>query len=509
MSRVRTCCSTLILTLLIWPAVAAADEPNPIADLAARYAAEHRFSGSVLVAREGEVIFEGGFGEAERAFKVPNQPDTVFLVGSVSKQFTSMVILQLVAEGKMELDDPLSKFLPDYPADKAGLTIHQLLSHSSGMPHYAGIARLPDVDLEDYLRLDRPVSSYVELIGRLELLSEPGTEYSYSSMGYIVLAYIAELVSGKSYSQLLEERIAKPLGVTDLGFAYDNRLVDRLASGYMYDIQQGHRGELKVGYFPEPYRDQTNKYSTGGVHASVRALFRWARAIVGDELLEPTLRKRMFTPQSGSYGYGWRIEPGSSIGIAEEVEVISHGGSLSGYKASILILDRGRYTIIALGNSSTSRSGALTQGIARLLWEEEAGPANVFGTAVALHMVRDGIEAGRSFFNQQKEAGFADYAESEFAFYIYGDTFADLDRPDYGLALVNLGLEVHPDSAMLQLALAVNHHAAGESDAARAAAEEALRLTAEGGDNAAEIQSEARRLLSELEAEELKVAVGY
>jgi hypothetical protein len=216
----------------------------------------------------------------------------------------------------------------------------------------------------------------------------------------------------------------------------------------------------------------------------------------------------MFTPHIATYGYGWRIEPGDSIGIAEEVEVISHGGSLSGYKASIMILDRGRYTIIALGNSSTSRSGALAQGIAHLLWEQEAAPANILGTAVAWRMVRDGKEAATTLFRQQKEAGFPDYINNDFAFYVYGETFAELERPDYGLAIVNIGLEAHPESPMLHLGLAVNERLVGDSDAARAAAEEALRLVAAGGDDAGFVEEHARELLSELEAEELKVAVG-
>lgn len=511
MTRMRSLRSLFVLLVLLGPLStarsAAAADSTAIARLAAEYAAEQRFSGSLLVAHEDEVIFEGGFGEADRAWHVPNRPDTLFLVGSVSKQFTSMLVLQLVAEGEMALDDPLSKYLPEYPEDKAGLTIHQLLCHSSGLPHYGGIAR-SGVDLGDYLRLERPVSEYVELIGGLELEFEPGTEYSYSSMGYIVLAHVAELVTGKSYGRLIEERIARPLGITDLGFAYNDELVERLAHGYVYEIERRDDGGLELGYVPEPYRDQSNKYSTGGVHASVRALFRWARAVVSDELLAPEYRERMLTPQIENYGYGWRIDPGSGIGLPDEVEVISHGGSLSGYRASIRILDRGRYTLIALGNSSTSLSASLTEGVARLLWGEEPGPANILGTAVAWRMVRDGEEVAESFFRRQKEAGYPGYFNNDFAFYAYTETFAELGRPDYGSKLAALGLEAHPDSPMLHLGAALTHRAAGEPAAASAAAEEALRLIAEGADDAGFVEEGARELLAELEAEELPAAVN-
>ena len=499
MSRPRRLKSALILVLLFLPQALAAEDTTAIANLIARFQAEQRFTGTVLVGRGDDVIYEGGFGEADRAWHVPNRPDTVFLVGSISKQFTSMLILQLAAEGKLGLEDPLAKHLPDYPEDKAGITLHQLLCHASGLPHYAGFEQI-DVDLGDYLRLDRPVSTYVELIGKLKLQTPPGTEHSYSSMGYIVLAHVAELVSGKSYGRLIEERIARPIGVSDLGFAYNDQLVERLAHGYVYEIRRRDDGELGLDYAPEPYRDQSNKYSTGGVHASARALFRWARAIVGDQLLDPALRERMFTPHAANYGYGWRIDSGENLGLPEEVEVIAHGGSLSGYRASIVLLDRGRYTLIALGNSDASRSGAVTTSIAQLLHGKDPDPVNILGTAVAWRMVRDGQDVAAAFFRKQKAAGFPDYLNNDFAFYNYSDELAQLGRADLGLSLAELGLESHPDSAMLHLALAVSRHSLGETGAARAAARKALALLTE---NTAPgfVEEEVRELLEELEGE--------
>lgn len=494
-----TLVSLLILISALFPRAAAAEDTTAIADLVARFHAEHRFDGAVLVARGDEVIYEGGFGEADRAWHVPNRPDTVFLVGSISKQFTAMLILQLAADGKLGLTDPLSKYLPDYPPDKAGITLHQLLCHASGLPHYDGFEEI-GVDLDDYLRLFRPVKDYVELIGKLKLQSEPGTEHSYSSMGYIVLAYVAELVSGKDYGRLIEERIARPIGAEDLGFAYGDRLVERLAPGYVYEIRRRDGGGLELGHFPEPYRDQSNKYSTGGVHASVRSLFRWARALVGDKLLEPSWRDRMFTPQADNYGYGWRIETGEPIGLPDEVEVISHLGSLSGYRGSIMLLDRGRYTLIALANSDVSRSDAVTEDIALLLHGRDPGPVNNLGTAVAWRMVRDGPEVATEFFRKQQAAGFRDYIAIEATFSAFVEELTAKNRPDYGLRLAELGLEAHPGSAMIQLALAVSQRALGDSVAARAAARKALALAAEG---AGAVEERAKKLLAELAAEEV------
>ena len=504
-SRSSAVVAAALFTLVLCPQVGFAVDSTAIARVVSEFHVEERFSGSVLVAEGDRVIYEGGFGEADRTWHIPNRADTVFLVGSVSKQFTSMLILQLVAEGKLSLDDTLAKHLPDYPPDKAGITIHQLLCHGSGLPHYGGFHEI-DVDLGDYLRLDRPVSSYVELIGRLNLRSEPGTEHSYSSMGYIVLAFIAEQVTGKSYGRLIEERIAGPLEIDDLGFAYNDEPVARLAHGYEYEMHARDDGSLELRYEPEGYRDQSNKYSTGGVHASVRALFKWSRAVVSDELLAPELRERMFTPQMDDYGYGWRIHAGEEWQLPEEVEVISHGGSLSGYQASIVIIDRGRYTIAVLGNSSSSRSGAVAQEIARVLYGEVPGPANILGTAVAWTLVRDGVDAGRSMFEREKKNGFPNYHNNDFAFYAYAEQFAELERPDLGSALAELGLEAHPESPMLHLGLALNHRAAGRNEAAIASAEKALALIEAGGDDAGFVGEDARELIEELAAEVRKVA---
>ena len=491
--------SIVVVACCVLPVLADVDT-TAIERLVSGFAEEHRFSGSVLVARGDEVLYEGGFGEAERSFHVPNGPDTVFLVGSVSKQFTSMLILQMVQEGKIELDAPVGRYLPDFPEDKGQvITIHQLLCHISGLPHYAGFARL-DVDLGDYMRLERPISDYVELIGKLELESEPGTNHAYSSMGYIVLGLVAEKVSGKTFSQLIQQRIAGPLGVHDLGFAYNDRLVERLARGYVYGIQELDDGSIELAYVPEPYRDQSNKYCTGGVHASVRALFTWARALFTDKLLSEKYRDLMFTRQAENYGYGWSIRSGDDLGLDEEIEVIGHGGSLSGYKASIMMLERGKYTIISLGNSSTSRSASVTEGIARLLYGVEPDPANILGTAVAWRMAQDGVEVGRTFFARQEARGFPDYLNNDFAFAVYAENFAgEYDRPELAQAMIDLGLAAHPDSAMLYLALAELKNGLGKPDAARAAAEKTLALVEEAGEDPVNAGPRARALLEELE----------
>lgn len=496
MRRLRPLAVVALLMLVCLP-VGAQPDSTALAQLVARFHAEDRFSGAVLVAAGDEVLYEGGFGEADRTWHVPNEPDTVFLVGSVSKQFTSMIVLQLVAEGKLALEDTLAKHLSDFPADKAGITIHQLLTHTSGLPHYGGFEAI-GIDLGDYLRLDRPVSSYVELIGQLELQAAPGSEHSYSSMGYVVLAYISEQITGKGYGQLIEERIAGPLELRDLGFAYGHEPVERLADGYGLEIRRLHDGTLTLRYEPRTYRDQSNTYSTGGVHASVRALLGWARAVVGGELLTPALRDRMFTPHADGYGYGWRIESGEDWGLPAEVEVISHGGSLSGYRASIVLIDRGRYTIVALGNSESSLSQSVTQEIARVLHGVATDPPNILGTAIAWRMVREGSEAGRRLFAEQKAIDFTGYFNNDYAFYAYAETFSELERPDLGLVLAELGLEAHPDSPMLHLAAALNHRVAGELEAAVAAAEVALEKIAEGVDSPGFVEEEATELLEEL-----------
>jgi CubicO group peptidase (beta-lactamase class C family) len=232
----------IIAVMIVWGAfIAFKPEPKTIGDLMESYEdpgmkikISSPFSGTVLVAKKGEIIFEEAYGEADIVSKMPNMVDTKFGIGSVTKQFTAMIIMQLVAENRINLQDTIGKYLSYLPKEKADqITIHQLLSHTSGLPHYDGLQTI-GVSLVDFGNTSYTPKSLAELIGKTHLVYKPGTTYNYSSLGYDLLGAILEEITGKSFSALLTESIIEPLGLQNTGFGSNEYVSKNLAKGYSY-----------------------------------------------------------------------------------------------------------------------------------------------------------------------------------------------------------------------------------------------------------------------------------
>lgn len=310
------------------------------------------FSGSVLVAKNGEVIFEKAYGEADRQTKSLNTVDTKYGIGSVTKQFTSMLIMQLVEENKIQLHDTIGTYLSYLPKEKANhITIHQLLSHTSGLPHYNGLQAI-GITLKDFGNTHYSSKELVELIGKTNLIDTPGSSYYYSSLGYDLLGVILEEVTGKSFADILNEKIIKPLGLKNTGYGTNEFAAKELAKGYRYREVYGldwwtseHGGKITEA----PFRDQSTAYSAGGMYSSVKDLFVWSEAIKNHKLLSPAFTKIMLTPNMEGHCYGWVRNWDDIIEKNTEVQLYGHGGALAGNSAFIGIYDD-ETTIIYLSN---------------------------------------------------------------------------------------------------------------------------------------------------------------
>ena len=292
----------IIVALLIWGAFTVfKPEPRTIGDLMESYEdpgikikIKSPFSGSVLVAKKGEIIFNEAYGESDRINNIPNTIDTKYGIGSVTKQFTAMLIMQLVEEKKIKLQDTINKFLPYLSNEKANnITIHQLLSHTSGLPHYNGL-QVVGVSLKEFGNTNYTPKELVKLIDKTLLVSTPGTEFYYSSLGYDLLGAILEEVSGKSFAELLNEKIVNPLKLKNTGFGTNEYVLKELAKGYSYREVYGwdwwvseHGGKTTEA----PFRDQSTAYSAGGMHSTVKDLFTWSEAIKSQRKIIWTWRR--------------------------------------------------------------------------------------------------------------------------------------------------------------------------------------------------------------------------
>ena len=202
-------CIALVL-LVSHQAALAQDHAAKIQELLALAHKYRQFNGSALVAENGKVTYKGAFGMANMEWNIPNTPDTKFRLGSITKQFTATVILQLVEQGKIKLDAKLSDYLPEYRKDVGDkVTIHHLLTHTSGIPSYTGQPGFQENVSRNPYKVDEFVKKYAS--GNLEF--EPGSKYSYNNSGYFLLGAIIERVTGKPYEQVLKENIFDPLGM--------------------------------------------------------------------------------------------------------------------------------------------------------------------------------------------------------------------------------------------------------------------------------------------------------
>ncbi|WP_428742805.1 serine hydrolase domain-containing protein [Tenacibaculum sp.] len=274
---------------------------------------------SVLVAKRGKVIYRKAFGKANLELDVNMIPENVFKVGSMTKQFTSVSILMLLEEGKLSLEDTITKYIPNFPIKGKQITIHHLLTHTSGIKNYTSIRKFGEITTDDI-----PPLEFIDFFKNEPVDFEPGEKYKYSNSGYFILGYIIEKVSGISYSKFVEERIFKKLNMYSSCYESHTKLIKNRASGYQ------KRGE---GFLNHKYFSSTLPYAAGSIMSNVDDMLKWQTAISNNLLLKKETTAKAFTNytldngKKINYGYGWHLNEINGI------PTIEHGGSIPGYKS--------------------------------------------------------------------------------------------------------------------------------------------------------------------------------
>ena len=259
------------------------------------------FSGNVLIAQKGEVVYNQSYGYADREFKILNDENTRFKIASITKPFTAMAMLKLVEEGKLSLTDSVGQFLSDVPLEWKSLNIHQLLTHTSGLIHTWDV-------LEDSILMFQKENfkNTLEWYFEKPLQFEPGSSFDYSGVGYLLLAAIIESVTNTTYDQYLKQVIFEPLSMNDTGAADPESIINNLAKGYVID-STGIRNAANF-YIP---------ILTGGGHlySTASDLLKWDRALAECSILSEEMTGSMYTPVLENYGYGWNITKNDSLNM--------------------------------------------------------------------------------------------------------------------------------------------------------------------------------------------------
>lgn len=464
----------LALSLLLTPALFAATHAEKIDALLSAYNKQRYFNGSALVAENGKVILRKGYGLANMEWQIPNGPDTKFRLGSITKQFTSMVIMQLVSEGKINLDEKITTYLPDYRKETGGkVTVRQLLTHTSGIPSYTSLPGFIQNDARNPYNVADFVKKYTS--GDLEF--EPGSKWVYNNSGYFLLGAIIEKVTGKPYEEALKERIFEPLGMKDSGYDHHKTILSKRATGYQLEPN---------GYETAPYLDMSVPYAAGSLYSTVDDLFKWDRALYTDKLLSADLKKIMFTPVMQNYAFGWTVRKMKLDDDKTEVATIGHNGGINGFNTLEVRLPDTQSLVVLLDNTSRGdKLDAAAKGVIDILngIEAPAPKASLVDElmkTLASGDVRQAIARYRELKVKSPQA--FDFSEQELN--RFGYTLLQRGRVADAIEVFLLNVEAYPKSSNVYDSLGEAYAAHGDRDLAIANYKKSLELDPKN-DNAA------------------------
>ena len=317
--------------------------------------AADKFSGAVMVAKGGKVIFKGAYGMADRENKIPNTLETKFRIGSMNKMFTATSILQLVQAGKITLTDPLGKYITDYPNKEfaSKVTIQQLLTHTGGTGDIFG----PEFDA--HRKELRTLQDYVNLYGKRGLEFEPGSRWEYSNYGFLLLGVVVERVSGKSYYDYVNENVYGPAGMASSGSLTEGQIVPNRSIGY---TRFGGSG-LQPNTDTLPYRGT----SAGGGYSTVEDLVRFANAVTNHKVLDARNTElltagKVATPRGVKYAFGFMDDDADAA-----FRHFGHGGGAPGMNGELEIYPRSGYVIAVLSNLDPPAAGRISDFVCNRL----------------------------------------------------------------------------------------------------------------------------------------------
>jgi len=401
------------------------DKINEIISLYSDY---DGFNGAIAVSHKGNTLYKKGFGFANMEWDIPNKTDTKFQIASLTKSFTAMLIMQLVNERKLDLQKPISAYLPDYPKENADkINIHQLLTHTSGIPNS---------------KSDKEVSRPEDLVNQFAnepLNFVPGTNFDYSNSGYTLLGFIIETVTGKPYQKVLNEKIFEPLKMENSGFYKHRPIIKKMSSGY---------STWYPDYFDVDKSDESSAYSAGGLYSTVDDMLLWNNALTNESLLPKKYMDMIFTKHSpdgdGHYGYGWELRKMPIGNTSKTIETIGHGGRISGYRTSIVHIPETNSCVILFNNTGNAFLNGINTAIFAILndqtYDLPLKPITLFMDRI---IEKKGIDKGIEFFKAHSNN--VEYYVSEDYLILSGYHFLKKDNFDEAIKIFKLATETFPN----------------------------------------------------------------
>jgi CubicO group peptidase (beta-lactamase class C family) len=360
MNRKRASVAAVLFISLFSAITSAAAQTDKVDEYVRTAMREQAIPGlSIAVVRNGELVYAKGYGVSNLELNVAATPETIYQSGSIGKQFTATLVMMLVEEGKLGLDDPISKYFEGAPAAWKDIKVRHLLTHTSGISNtlYNGLN----------FRQDYTEDELFQRIAKLPLDFQPGEKWNYSNPGYVMLGILVRKVTGRFYGDVLREKIFEPLGMTTARIISEADIVPNRADGYRLE-----NGELKNQEWVSP---KLNTTADGAIYLTVLDMAKWDAALYTEKLLKRSSLDQMWTPvklndgKTESYGFGWEV------GEVRGRRVIQHGGAWQGFKTHILRAVDDKVTVIVLTNLAGARPGRIANGIARIYVPQLIPPA--------------------------------------------------------------------------------------------------------------------------------------
>src|SRR6266446_4041267 len=312
------------------------------------YVANHQFMGAALVARDSRVLFSKGYGSANLEWDVPNSPSTKFRLGSVTKQFTAASILLLEERGKLDISDPIKKYLSDAPAAWDKITIFHVLTHTAGIPSFTSFP--------DYAKLEPFATTPADLVARLRdkpLEFEPGEKWNYSNSGYVLLSYLIEKITGDRYEKFVRENIFTPLGMKDSGYDSNSAVIPHRAAGYVFRNNVFENAGFVHMSIPQ---------GAGALYSTTEDLLKWEQGLFGGKVLQAASLEKMIKPFKNDYAFGLQVN------TAGARKVIQHGGGIEGFNTELEYYPEDKLTVVVLGNVNGMAPTEIAKKLAALAY---------------------------------------------------------------------------------------------------------------------------------------------
>jgi len=332
-----------VFTLQFGPAVA--QLPAKLDSIIKTYTDLEEFNGTVLIAQNGKILLQKGYGLADQQKPTPNAPETIFGIASITKTFTSALVLKLVEQKKVALSDKISKYFPEFKNGDS-ITIGHLLSHTSGISDRAIEEKFRNIELKDKNLQEKLIT---ELEGT-PLASTPGTTFSYSNRGYYLLGYLIAKLTGMSYEQAVRNYILKPYQLNNSGFNFAALPQSQRAKGYWAETGKNYIKET-------PLNDPKITFAAGALYSTVGDLYRWHQVLQQGKFINAKSQELAYKKYSPSYGYGFQIDS------LNGTEVVSHSGGFWGFRTNFARVPKDDICIVLLSNHEVSGLSEITRNL--------------------------------------------------------------------------------------------------------------------------------------------------